>query len=144
MSQELRHRDMANHGRGTRKNLYLSAWEDFRGERSLPGRRFLRPCVSRARKPHRVQGPGLSAPSPNRPQIRLRRHCSEYRGTGILDCLLLAGTLALRQHPPPLPKMARQIQDGCLRRGLIVELDVRSACVVRFLSPLIVSRNKRA
>jgi len=41
--------------------------------------------------------------------------------------------------PPPSPKLARKIQNECLRRGMIVELGGRSGSVVRFLPPLIVT-----
>lgn len=58
-------------------------------------------------------------------------------GVEIVDSNQLSSSTLL---PPPFPKMARQIQDECLRRGLIVELGGRSGSVVRFLPPLIVSR----
>jgi diaminobutyrate-2-oxoglutarate transaminase len=44
--------------------------------------------------------------------------------------------------PPRFPKMARQIQRECLRRGVIVELGGRSGSVVRFLPPLIVTQSE--
>lgn len=44
---------------------------------------------------------------------------------------------AFDSAPPASPKLARQIQHECLRRGLIVELGGRQGAVVRFLPPLI-------
>lgn len=58
-------------------------------------------------------------------------------GVEVIDSDVPGGVIGL---PPPSPKMARRIQDECLRRGLIVELGGRSGSVVRFLPPLIVSR----
>jgi len=40
---------------------------------------------------------------------------------------------------PAAPELARRIQSQALRRGLILELGGRNGCVVRFLSPLIVT-----
>lgn len=39
---------------------------------------------------------------------------------------------------PAHPQLARQIQQECLKRGLIIELGGRHGCVARFLPPLIV------
>lgn len=44
--------------------------------------------------------------------------------------------------PPPSSKLAHQIQQESLCRGLIVELGGRQGAVVRFLPPLIVSRSE--
>ncbi|MGD9658390.1 MAG: diaminobutyrate--2-oxoglutarate transaminase [Methylocystis sp.] len=41
--------------------------------------------------------------------------------------------------PLPSPKLAREIQHECLRRGLIVELGGRNGAVVRMLPPLILN-----
>lgn len=46
------------------------------------------------------------------------------------------------QPPPPSPGLARQIQQSCLRRGLIVELGGRGGSVVRFLPPLIAAADE--
>lgn len=40
---------------------------------------------------------------------------------------------------PAAPELARKIQAQALSRGLILELGGRNGCVVRFLSPLIVT-----
>ncbi|PWB83437.1 MAG: diaminobutyrate--2-oxoglutarate transaminase [Methylocystaceae bacterium] len=69
------------------------------------------------------------------------RSIGDVRGRGLLigaeivdkDAVGTAG-----EPPPPSPKLARDIQRECLRRGLIVELGGRSGSVVRFLPPLIV------
>lgn len=60
-------------------------------------------------------------------------------GVEVIDSDQLDGRTGF---PPPAPKMARRIQDECLRRGLIVELGGRSGSVVRFLPPLIVNRSE--
>ncbi|NBM14135.1 diaminobutyrate--2-oxoglutarate transaminase family protein [Streptomyces sp. GC420] len=41
--------------------------------------------------------------------------------------------------PPAAPRLAAAVQRECLRRGLIVELGGRHACVVRLLPPLIIT-----
>jgi diaminobutyrate-2-oxoglutarate transaminase len=43
---------------------------------------------------------------------------------------------------PANPKLARQIQQECFKRGLIIELGGRHECVARFLPPLIITEEE--
>jgi diaminobutyrate-2-oxoglutarate transaminase len=73
-----------------------------------------------------------------------RRHPSfgEVRGRG-----LMLGVEIVEPHAdpdplgarPPAPALARAIRQGCLDRGLIVELGGRQGAVVRLLPPLVIT-----
>lgn len=43
---------------------------------------------------------------------------------------------------PPFPELARQIQQACLKRQLIVEVGGRHSSVIRFLPPLIIQEDQ--
>lgn len=66
----------------------------------------------------------------------------EVRGRGLMVGVEIVNPDASANRRgiyPQHPKMARQIQAECVRRGLIIELGGRHSSVVRFLPPLIVT-----
>ncbi len=70
---------------------------------------------------------------------------SEVRGLGLMlgveICNPKASGASLRgEASAACPEMAGRVQQECLRRGLIVELGGRNDTVVRFLPPLIITR----
>jgi diaminobutyrate-2-oxoglutarate transaminase len=68
------------------------------------------------------------------------RCIGDVRGRGLMIGVEIVDKDAIGA-PPPAPRMARQIQHECLRRGLIVELGGRHGAVVRFLPPLVATRD---
>ncbi|SHE63366.1 diaminobutyrate aminotransferase apoenzyme [Seinonella peptonophila] len=70
------------------------------------------------------------------------RSIGEVRGRGLMIGVEIVDQ---QQEPdqlgtyPAHPRLARQIQKECFKRGLILELGGRNECVARFLPPLIVT-----
>ena len=83
------------------------------------------------------------ADRPN-PSLRIRRNWSipaVAQGRD-LELHLPASSVdqpVLRDARPGAPELARLIRQGCLDRGLIVELGGRDDCVVRLLPPLTIT-----
>lgn len=76
-------------------------------------------------------------------QIQTEFPClGDVRGRGLMvgvEVVDVNGTPNAQGSYPVHPALARQIQQECLRRGLILELGGRYGSVVRFLPPLIVT-----
>lgn len=73
------------------------------------------------------------------------RSLGDVRGRGLMIGVEVVDTHVrpdARGAYPPAPELARKIQAQALRRGLILELGGRNGCVVRFLSPLIVTEEE--
>jgi diaminobutyrate-2-oxoglutarate transaminase len=66
----------------------------------------------------------------------------DVRGRGLMRGVEICAPFCADPPPPPFPEMAKRIQFECLRRGLIVELGGRWNSVVRFLPPLIITRDE--
>lgn len=69
----------------------------------------------------------------------------DVRGRGLMlgvEVVDPQGKLDRQGHPPVAPQLASRIQQECLKRGLILELGGRHGSVVRFLPPLIISREQ--
>jgi diaminobutyrate-2-oxoglutarate transaminase len=60
----------------------------------------------------------------------------DVRGRGLMIGVEIVAPDAGHPAAPPDPVLAAAVQRECLRRGLIVELGGRHACVVRLLPPL--------
>ncbi|MEH1015719.1 diaminobutyrate--2-oxoglutarate transaminase family protein [Micromonospora sp. CPCC 206060] len=75
--------------------------------------------------------------------LRDRYDCvGDVRGRGLMlgvEIVEPDGPADPRGARPPAPELARRIQAGCLRRGLIVERGGRRDAVVRLLPPLIIT-----
>lgn len=76
-------------------------------------------------------------------QVQRRHDCiGEVRGRGLMIGVEIVD---VRQPPdrlgsrPADTKLARAIQQQCLRLGIVIELGGRHGCVLRFLPPLIVT-----
>jgi len=87
--------------------------------------------------------------------LRLKRHLRELqkihpqlgdvRGRGLMlgvEIVDPAQSADVQGHPPPCGNLARKIQHECLIRGLILELGGRHGSVIRFLPPLIITREE--
>jgi len=73
------------------------------------------------------------------------RSFGDVRGRGLMIGVEIVDTNGrpdARGVHPAAPELARKIQAQALSRGLIVELGGRNGCVVRFLSPLIVTEEE--
>jgi diaminobutyrate-2-oxoglutarate transaminase len=69
----------------------------------------------------------------------------DVRGRGLMigvEIINTDGRPDSRGAYPAAPELARKIQAHALSRGLILELGGRNGCVVRFLSPLIVTEEE--
>ncbi len=79
-------------------------------------------------------------------QAQASRHSfGEVRGRGLMIGVEIVdsnGRRDARGVYPAAPELARKIQAQALSRGLILELGGRNGCVVRFLSPLIVTEDE--
>lgn len=70
------------------------------------------------------------------------RSFGDVRGRGLMIGVEIVDTNGrpdTRGAYPAAPELARKVQSQALNRGLILELGGRNGCVVRFLSPLIVT-----
>jgi diaminobutyrate-2-oxoglutarate transaminase len=81
---------------------------------------------------------------------QLQQHCEiigDVRGRGLMigvEIVEPRGELDTLGHAPCSGLLARQLQQACFNRGLIVELGGRADATVRFLPPLIISEQEIA
>ncbi|MDT4812895.1 Diaminobutyrate--2-oxoglutarate aminotransferase [compost metagenome] len=76
---------------------------------------------------------------------RVHPQLGDVRGRGLMlgvEIVDPTGAPDTLGHPPYNPALASSIQRECLKRGLILELGGRHGSVVRFLPPLIISREE--
>jgi diaminobutyrate-2-oxoglutarate transaminase len=81
---------------------------------------------------------------------QLQQHCDiigDVRGRGLMVGVEIVdprGETDMQGHSPASGVLARQVQQACFDRGLIIELGGRADATMRFLPPLIISEQEIA